>query len=159
MAQNPPVPGWRSWSLQSGTNYKGKLMWVWTWKNGLVCVSFSSHHSELYIPNSSSYQIPAAPQPRQTSWPHALNALPPWKEWHHFALVVVVWSVFQAEAPLQPSLLLLYVCWRLLLMGLLWLGLGGCVYFLKCWFQQQVSAATNWAETAVDSFFPPLHEM
>lgn len=116
-----------------------------------LSVSFSllTHHSSLYVLYSSAHQIPAVPQPQQTSWPHTFSSLPPWKEWHHFALVVVVWSVFQAEAPLQPSLLLLYVCWRLLLMCLLWLALGGCVYLLKCWFQKQVSTATNWAETAV----------
>lgn len=111
-----------------------------------VCLSLLTRHSYLYVPHSSSHQIPPVPQ---TSWPHTFSLLPPWKEWHHFALVVVVWSAIQAEAPLQPSLLLLYVCWRLLLMCLLWLGLGGCMYFLKCWFQKQVSTATNWAETAV----------
>lgn len=162
MARSSTLYGWRSLNLQKGTNYKGRLIWDYIWRDllsFLLCPtsvdvlmsvshsSFTNHSSTCTCPFRSAHQTLVVPQPQETSWPHTLSSLPPWKEWHHFALVVVVWSVFQAEAPLQPSLLLLYVCWRLLLMCLLWLGLGGCVYFLKCCFQKQVSVATNWAES------------
>lgn len=85
-------------------------------------------------------------QPRQTSWPQTLGTLRPWKEWYSFALVGVVWSFCQVEALPHPFLSLMYVCWRLLLMCLLWLVLGGCIRILECCLwqkQKQVSAATQ----------------
>lgn len=40
VAQNPTVHGWRSWSLQRATNYKGRLIWVWTWKDLSLIISY-----------------------------------------------------------------------------------------------------------------------
>lgn len=81
---------------------------------------------------SYSNQIPAVFQSQQTSWSQILRTLRPCTEWYSFVLVGVVWSVCQAEAPLHPSLLLNYLCWRLLLLCLLWLALGGCIHVLRC---------------------------
>ncbi|XP_031719580.1 uncharacterized protein LOC116392353 isoform X2 [Anarrhichthys ocellatus] len=75
----------------------------------------------------SSNQTPAVHQPQQTSWSQTLR-----RGWYGFAPVGVVWSVCQVEATLHPSLLLVDVCWRLLLVCLLWMVLGGCVHALKC---------------------------
>lgn len=38
--RNPAVHGWRSWSLQRGANYKGRLIWVWTWKELSLIISY-----------------------------------------------------------------------------------------------------------------------
>ncbi|KAF3847418.1 hypothetical protein F7725_020446 [Dissostichus mawsoni] len=80
----------------------------------------------------SSQQTPAVDQPQHTGWSQTLKTLRPWKGCSSVAPVVVVWSVCQVEAPLHPSLLLLDVCGRLLLVCLLWILLGGCVHALKC---------------------------
>ncbi|XP_070826697.1 uncharacterized protein [Chaetodon trifascialis] len=78
-------------------------------------------------------QTSAVPQPQQSSWSQTLRTLRPWRGCHRFALPGAVWSVCQAQAeePLHPSLLLVDVCWRLLLVCLLWMLLGGCVHALK----------------------------
>ncbi|KAI9548072.1 hypothetical protein NQZ68_013091 [Dissostichus eleginoides] len=81
---------------------------------------------------SSSQQTPVVDQPQHTGWSQTLKTLRPWKGCSSVAPVVVVWSVCQVEAPLNPSLLLLDVCGRLLLVCLLWILLGGCVHALKC---------------------------
>lgn len=68
----------------------------------------------------------------------------PWKGWHSFAPVGVVWSICQVEAPLYPSFSLVAVCWRFLQVCMLWLVLGGCVHALKRCLRRghrQVSAA------------------
>ncbi|XP_076591777.1 uncharacterized protein LOC143323669 [Chaetodon auriga] len=80
----------------------------------------------------SSNQTSAVPQPQQPSWSQTLRTLRPWRGWHSFALPGAVWSVCraQAEEPLHPWLLV-DVCWRLLLVCLLWMLLGGCVHALK----------------------------
>ncbi|XP_044059297.1 uncharacterized protein si:ch211-151h10.2 isoform X2 [Siniperca chuatsi] len=80
----------------------------------------------------SSNQTPAVHQPQQTFWSQTLRTLRPWKDWYSFALVGVVWSLCQMEAPLHSSLLLVDVGWRLLLVCLLWMVLGGGVNALKC---------------------------
>ncbi|XP_051255076.1 uncharacterized protein si:ch211-151h10.2 [Dicentrarchus labrax] len=79
---------------------------------------------------SGSKQTQAVRQPQQTSWSQTLRTLGPLKGWYSFALVGVVWSVCQVEAPLHPSQG--DVCWRLLLVCLLWMVLGVCVLALKC---------------------------
>ncbi|KAK9521206.1 hypothetical protein VZT92_021030 [Zoarces viviparus] len=78
----------------------------------------------------SSNQTPAVHQPQQTSWSQTLRTLR--RGWYGFAPVGAVWSVCQVEATLHPSLILVDVCWRLLLVCLLWMVLGGCVHALKC---------------------------
>ncbi|XP_049433488.1 uncharacterized protein si:ch211-151h10.2 [Epinephelus fuscoguttatus] len=83
----------------------------------------------------SSNQTSAVHEPQQTSWSQTLRTLQPWRGWYSFLPVGVVWSVCQVEAPLHPSLLLVDVCWRLLLVCLLWMILGGCVHALKCRLQ------------------------
>lgn len=60
-----------------------------------------------------------------------LGVLHPCKEWYSFALVGVVLSICQAEAPLHPYLLLAHVFWRLLLLCLLWLAVGSCIHVLR----------------------------
>ncbi|XP_022617231.1 uncharacterized protein LOC111233646 [Seriola dumerili] len=79
----------------------------------------------------SSNQMPADGQPHLTFWSQALRTLRPWKGWCSFAPVGVVWLLHQVEAPLRPSVLLIDVCWRLLLVCSLWMVLGVCVYALK----------------------------
>ncbi|XP_068580983.1 uncharacterized protein si:ch211-151h10.2 isoform X2 [Cebidichthys violaceus] len=78
----------------------------------------------------SSNQTPAVHQPQQTSWLQTLRTLR--QGWYSFASVGVVWSVCQMEVTVHPSLLLVDVCWRVLLVCLLWMVLGGCVHVLKC---------------------------
>uniref|UniRef100_UPI0037E7DACA uncharacterized protein isoform X1 n=1 Tax=Semicossyphus pulcher TaxID=241346 RepID=UPI0037E7DACA len=74
-------------------------------------------------------------QSDETSWSQILRTRPSWrlnfKGWYSLALVGVMWSVCQVEAPLHPSVLLLDVCWRLGLVCLVWIPLGGCVYAFK----------------------------
>ncbi|XP_063762490.1 uncharacterized protein si:ch211-151h10.2 isoform X2 [Eleginops maclovinus] len=84
----------------------------------------------------SLHQTPVVDPPQHTHWSQTLKTLRPWKGCYSLAPVVVVWSVCQVEAPLHPSLLLLDVCCRLLLVCLLWMLLGGCVHALKCRLQQ-----------------------
>ncbi|XP_068174134.1 uncharacterized protein si:ch211-151h10.2 isoform X2 [Antennarius striatus] len=79
---------------------------------------------------SSPNQAPAV-QPQQTSWLQTLRTWQLGKDTDKFILVGAVWSVCTLEASLSPSLLLVDMCWRLLLVGLLWLALGGCVHALK----------------------------
>ncbi|KAM9359609.1 uncharacterized protein ABDE67_002752 [Symphorus nematophorus] len=74
----------------------------------------------------SSNQTPAVRQQHQTSWSRALRTLQPRKSWYSFALVGVVWSVCQVEAPLCQ------VDMRLLLVCLLWTVLGVFIHALKC---------------------------
>uniref|UniRef100_UPI003AB056F3 uncharacterized protein isoform X1 n=1 Tax=Centroberyx gerrardi TaxID=166262 RepID=UPI003AB056F3 len=79
-----------------------------------------------------SSQPPADAQSQRRSWSQTLRAGNPWRGWLTVALVGVVWSVCQVEAPLHPSLCLVEVCWRLLLVCMLFIVLGGCVHALKC---------------------------
>lgn len=62
------------------------------------------------------------------TWSQTVRTLPPWSS---LAPVGVVWSVCQLEALLHPSLSLLDVCCRLLLVGLLWIILGCCIFTLR----------------------------
>ncbi|XP_038548262.1 uncharacterized protein si:ch211-151h10.2 isoform X1 [Micropterus salmoides] len=80
---------------------------------------------------SSSYQTTAVRQQQQRLWSQILRTLRPWKGWYSFPLVGVVWSVCQVDAPLHSSLLLVDVGWRLLLVCLLWMVMGGGVYALR----------------------------
>ncbi|XP_060903065.1 uncharacterized protein si:ch211-151h10.2 isoform X1 [Labrus mixtus] len=77
----------------------------------------------------------AAYQPQEISWSQIRRKLPHWnlnfRGCYSFALVAAVWSVCQVEAPLHPSVLLVDVCWRLVLVCSVWMGLGGCVHALK----------------------------
>lgn len=73
-----------------------------------------------------------------------LGVLHPCKEWYSFALVGVVLSICQTEAPLHPYLLLAQVFRRLLLLCVLWLAVGSCIHVLKSrlWRRQkQVSSS------------------
>ncbi|KAA8594106.1 hypothetical protein FQN60_004940 [Etheostoma spectabile] len=74
----------------------------------------------------SSNKAPVVHQPQKTSWSQTTRT-----GWYTFAPVGVVWCVCQLEAPLQPSPVLLGVCWRLLWLGVLWMTLAGCVRALK----------------------------
>ncbi|XP_032361941.1 uncharacterized protein si:ch211-151h10.2 isoform X1 [Etheostoma spectabile] len=76
--------------------------------------------------HSSSNKAPVVHQPQKTSWSQTTRT-----GWYTFAPVGVVWCVCQLEAPLQPSPVLLGVCWRLLWLGVLWMTLAGCVRALK----------------------------
>ncbi|XP_075892799.1 uncharacterized protein LOC142895546 [Nelusetta ayraudi] len=80
---------------------------------------------------SSSYETPAAFQSQQTARSLMPGVLHPCTEWYSFALVGVVLSICQAEAPLHPYLLLAHVFWRLLLLCLLWLAVGSCIHVLR----------------------------
>lgn len=75
----------------------------------------------------SAAQTPADRAPN-TTWSQTVRTLPPWTS---LAPVGVVWSVCQLEALLHPSLSLPDVCCRLLLVGLLWIILGCCIFTLK----------------------------
>ncbi|XP_042343109.1 uncharacterized protein si:ch211-151h10.2 isoform X2 [Plectropomus leopardus] len=79
----------------------------------------------------SSNQTPLVHQSQQTSWSQTLRTLLPWRSWFSFLPVGVVWLVCQVEAPLHLYQPLVDVCLRLLLVCLLWMVLGGCVYALK----------------------------
>ncbi|KAL6479182.1 hypothetical protein MHYP_G00126150 [Metynnis hypsauchen] len=59
---------------------------------------------------------------RLKHWPSCLQCL---------TQVAVLWLVFQEEAPLHPSVSLLESGYRLLMAGLLWVGLGLCVSLLQ----------------------------
>lgn len=99
----------------------------------------SSPHSSY-----SSSQTPADSQPHHTVWSQALRTLQPWRGWCSFAPVGVVWFLCQVEAPLHPYALLVDLCWWFLLVPLLWVTLGACVYALKYCLRpgpDQVSAA------------------
>ncbi|XP_069017355.1 uncharacterized protein [Embiotoca jacksoni] len=77
----------------------------------------------------SSNQTTADGWSQHTFWSQTIRSLRPW---YSFAPAGVVWSVCQLEALLHPSVLLVDVCWRLLLLSLLWIVLGGCIHALKC---------------------------
>ncbi|KAF7650413.1 hypothetical protein LDENG_00126430, partial [Lucifuga dentata] len=63
-----------------------------------------------------------------------------WRGWFTLVPVGAVWSVCQMEALLQPSVLLLDFGWRFLLVCMLWLLMGGCVYAMKRYLQRQVDS-------------------
>lgn len=84
-------------------------------------------------------------QSRQTAWSLVLGAFHSCREWYSFALVGVVLSICQAEAPLHPYLLLSHVLWRVLLLCVLWLAVGGCIHILRSRLRprhKQVSSRT-----------------
>ncbi|XP_041849827.1 uncharacterized protein si:ch211-151h10.2 isoform X2 [Melanotaenia boesemani] len=76
----------------------------------------------------SSNQKPDEGHVQHMSWSQSLRTLRPW---YSFAPVVAVWSVCQLEMLLHPSLSTVEVCCRLLLVCLLWIVLGGCIYALQ----------------------------
>lgn len=80
---------------------------------------------------SSPYETPAALQTQPASLAPMLGVLHPCKEWYSFALVGVVLSICQAEAPLHPYLLLSHVFRRLLLLCALWLAVGSGIHLLR----------------------------
>ncbi|XP_056467621.1 uncharacterized protein si:ch211-151h10.2 isoform X2 [Gadus chalcogrammus] len=59
------------------------------------------------------------------------ESCPSWRSWCAVALVCVMWSFCQVEAPLHPSLGLAEVAWRILCSGCLLAGLGACAMLLK----------------------------
>ncbi|CAN9510949.1 unnamed protein product [Ophioblennius macclurei] len=67
-------------------------------------------------------------QTQNTTWSQTVRTLQPWSS---LAPVGVVWTVCQLEALLHPSLSLLDVGCRLLLVGLLWIILGCFIFTLK----------------------------
>ncbi|KAF3693264.1 hypothetical protein EXN66_Car008940 [Channa argus] len=79
----------------------------------------------------SSNETAADDGPQQTTWTQALCSLPPWRGWYNVVPVGVLWSLCQVEALQHLSFFVMDVCWRLLLVCLLWAVVGGCVYALK----------------------------
>ncbi|XP_030600066.1 uncharacterized protein LOC115790368 [Archocentrus centrarchus] len=79
-----------------------------------------------------SAQTPADAQSQHSLWSLAGGTL---RAWYGFTPAFVVWSVYQLEALLHPSVLLVDVCWRLLFVCLVWITLAGCLHALKCCLQ------------------------
>ncbi|XP_071353312.1 uncharacterized protein [Trachinotus anak] len=147
---------------QGGTGQAERVGWDCKWMEEVKEVG-EGETPERRQELLSSNQTPADGQPHHTYWFQALQKLRPWKSWCSLAPAGVVWLVCQVEALLHPSVSLADVCWGLLLVCLLWMLLGACVYALKyCqrpgqsqaeppqWMQQEVvtenrSSQCSWA--------------
>ncbi|GAA6235697.1 uncharacterized protein LOC108876113 [Lates japonicus] len=112
---------------QGGTGQGERAGWDRKWMEG-----GEGEPAEGSRKPQSSNQTQADGQPHHTTWPQALWMLRPWTDWYGFAPFGIMWLVCQVEALLHPNVSLVDVCWRFLLVCLLWTVLGGCTHALKC---------------------------
>ncbi|XP_041654442.1 uncharacterized protein si:ch211-151h10.2 [Cheilinus undulatus] len=112
-------------------------------------------------------RTPSDFQSQETSSTQILKKLPHWnlnfQGWCSLALIAAVWFLCQVEAPLHPSVLLVGVCWRLLVVCLVWTLPAGCVHALKSslrpgqsWGEQQLRMQTVSESRSIQySWTPP----
>lgn len=93
--------------------------------------------------------VPPPAHSRPWSW--APRSFPRRRAWHSVALAAAVWSICQVEAPLHHSLSLTQMGWRLLLVGVLGIGLASAVVALTLcpglWGRQWVSEQLTRTDT------------
>ncbi|XP_018520947.1 uncharacterized protein si:ch211-151h10.2 isoform X2 [Lates calcarifer] len=111
---------------QGGTGQGERSGWDCKWMEG-----GEGEPAEGSRKLQSSNQTQADGQPHHTSWPQALWTPRPWTDWYSFAPFGIMWLVCQVEVLLHPNVSLVDVCWRFLLVCLLWMVLGGCAHALK----------------------------